>query len=231
MTFDLENHMVLGDYYPDPEPDPEQFADEDYERMCEERERWGSMAKTLTAELPAVALKIDEDGHACYPGFSGDCSQSARWVTDGHILVPAADLDDIAMAVKADPDDYGGKYATEAAIEEVWKAAEQRQDVAAEFIGCISDGRWGGGAVAFLRDARGRVMAVSADLLAWGIRAVRPDGLTVSADADELWDTPLALRRAALVGLLMPLRYRASDFPHHDLHGEPVKILAVAGRP
>lgn len=178
-------------------------------------------------EIPGVP-EIDEDGETIYPGFNGDCSQSPLYVTDGHILLLASAIDP-TVTIARDEDRWAAKHATEAGIGDVWKPAETRNDLIADFIGVCGyparpwiDER----EVAFLRDPLGRVMAVNAHLLAFGVRAVHPDVLTVSAAPIGRWfDSPLALRRdGKLVGLLMPMRLDADDFMQYDLHGEPVDL-------
>jgi hypothetical protein len=179
---------------------------------------------------------MDEDGDKRYPGFVGDISQTPLYVTDGHILLPASAIDP-AFEISADDDSCLRKYATEAKIKVFWEPAESREDVAAVFIGCCNYGEHL--KVALVRDARGRVMVVSAYLLAFGVRAVRPDALSVCAAdikatclvrGQEPWfDTPLALRRdGKLVGLLMPMRLGGDDYRSFDLHGEPVSLVAGA---
>lgn len=192
----------------------------------------------LGRTLPPMpeAGEIDEEcGEKFYRGFSGNISQSDRWVTDGHILL-AADAIDPEIAIERDEDNYGGKYATAARIAKVWASAESRVDVAADFIGVA--GYYERGAVAFLRDTQGRVMIVNAYLLAFGVWAAHPDELTVDAAqieatclrrGQEPWfNTPLALRRdEKLVGLVMPMKLGADDYAHCDLRGEPINLSKV----
>lgn len=189
--------------------------------------------KPLRRSLPELPgpEEVDEDGDKLYRGFCGDCSQSPLYVTDGHILLLASAIDP-AIAIERNEDAWAVKHATQAAIDKVWGSAETREDVAADFIGtCLyGDGVSG---VAFLRDTRGRVMVVNAFKLAFGVSALHPDTLTVSAADLPLsgwFDAPLAFRRAGkLVGLLMPMKISAADFMGYDMHGEPVSLAAGAG--
>ena len=189
----------------------------------------------LRRRLPVIPapLEIDEDGEGWRRGFAGDISQSPLYVTDGHILLLASAVDP-ATAIGRNEGSYARKYATENAIGAVWKPAEEREDVAADFIGVCEHGD--SVEVAFLRDTRGRVMVVDAHLLAFGIGAVHPDALTVSGapmeahGGREWFEIPLAFRSAGtLVGLLMPMKLSAFDFPQYDMHGEPVNLTTVMG--
>lgn len=183
--------------------------------------------KPLRRSLPELPgpEEVDEDGDKLYRGFCGDCSQSPLYVTDGHILLLASAIDP-AIAIERNEDVWALKHATQAAIDKVWGAAEKREDLAADFIGtcpCCDSGH------AFLRDTRGRVMVVNAFKLAFGVSALHPDTLTVSADLPLYgwFEAPLAFWRAGkLVGLLMPMKISAADFLGYDMHGEPVSLAA-----
>jgi len=178
-------------------------------------------------EIPA-APEIDEDGDEWRPGFAGDCSQSPLYVTDGHILLLASAITP-EITIERSEERWALKHATETGIGDVWKPAEKRNDMIADFIG-VCEYVDSTSEVAFLRDASGRVMVVDAHLLAFGVSAVHPDTLTVSgAPITARWfDTALALRRAGkLVGLLMSMRLSTDDFQRYDMHGEPVDLTEV----
>ena len=182
----------------------------------------------LCRELPEMpeSPMVDEDGEELYRGFNGDISQSPLYVTDGHILLLASAIDP-AFVITRNDDHYARKYATEEKIGVVWKPAEARDEVIADFIGATYDddgARW----IAFLRDGRGRVPVVNAYLLAFGLRAVLPDALTVDAASikGQWFDTSVALRREGkLVGLLMSMKLSVNDFPQVDFHGEAVSLF------
>jgi hypothetical protein len=190
----------------------------------------------LRRTLPTTpaARRSDGDGEEWQPGFKGDVSQSPLYVTDDHLLLRRDEID-AAVIIEPNLDLYVGRYATEAAIGDVWRGAEARSDVPAEYIGTVEYGCSYLDEVAFIRDALGGVMVVDAHLLAFGIRAVHPNMLTVSAEPEpqanagpsspRLWSYPLAFRRGGkLVGLLMPLRLGAHVFPEYDLCGEPITL-------
>jgi hypothetical protein len=187
----------------------------------------------LRRALPAMpeVPEIDkETGEEYYAGFTGNISQSPTYVTDGHILLLASAIDP-AVEIWRDEDCWFQKNASKKAIEKVWKAAEEREEIVADFIGvglyCESIEE------ALLCDAQGRVMVVNAYLLAFCIHAVHPDVLTVNgAPIDRWFDSPLALRRGgSLVGLLMPMRISAEEsFAQYDLHGKPVDLTAAMAR-
>ena len=189
----------------------------------------------LRRALPAfsAASVTDEDGAQPRWGFGGNCSQSPLYVTDGRILLLAAAIDP-AIAIEQDGHCWDGKRATET----LWKRANNRGDVHADLIGVCDYHPGSTDEVAFLRDALGRVMVVNAHLLAFGIRAVHPDALTIDGAPIKAtcmvpgqvpwFSSPLALRRAGeLVGLLMPMSLSTDDFSGYDMRGEPVDICAI----
>jgi len=195
--------------------------------------------RPLRRALPAfsAASVTDEDGAQRRWGFKGNCSQSPLYVTDGYILLLAAAIDP-AIAIEQDGHCWDGKRATRAAIGNVWKCANNRSEVNADLIGVCDYDPGSTYEVAFLRDALGRVMVVNAHLLAFGIRAVHPDALTIDGAPIEAtcmvpgqvpwFSSPLALRRAGeLVGLLMPMSLSTDDFSGYDMRGEPVDICAI----
>ena len=189
---------------------------------------------SLRRSLPAMPepVKFDEEcGEPYRWGFNGNISQSARWVTDGHILL-AVDAIDPAVVIERDECSYARKYPTEETIREVWDPVLTRSDVAAGFLGvCVQD-EASSYELAFLRDTQGRVVVVDAWLLAFCVAAVHPDALTVSEapwaswrDGGRVCDTPVALRRGGqLVGLLMPMRMSLDEFCQYDLEGELVSL-------
>lgn len=196
--------------------------------------------QALRRGLPAYPATphIDEDGDIWRPGFAGNCSQSPLYVTDGHILLLAAAIDP-AITLEQNEESWVRRHVNETEIGNVWKPAEKRSDVNADFIGVYEYGDDYQTEVAFLRDALGRVMIVNAHLLAFGVRAVHPGALTMDrapieatcmAPRQVSWfNSPLALRRAGeLVGLLMPMRFFPDDFQQYDMHGEPVGLSAQA---
>jgi hypothetical protein len=176
----------------------------------------------LMHETPKIE---DETGEKYYRGFMGDSSKSPLYVTDGHILLLASAIDP-AIVIERDEYSYSTKYATEARIAEIWEDAETRDDVRAEFIGVGFCERRPDLDFAFIRDERGRMMVLNAHKLAFCVSAVRPDALTVSVEPIvKMFDTSLSLRRyGELVGLIMPTKFAAEDFPQYDFHGEPVSL-------
>lgn len=185
-------------------------------------------------ELPGEPLFDEGTGETYYRGFNGNFSQTPLYVTDGHLLLLASAIDP-EFKIERDDESYGRKYATEEAIQKVWNAAIERKHVHAEFIGmenCCAgaDMHSPHMELAFVRDARGRVMVVNAYLLAFCVAAVRPDALTVSGEPAfrYAFDAPLALWRSGeLVGLLMPMKLRAEDFAQYDMHGKPVSLAQL----
>jgi hypothetical protein len=181
--------------------------------------------------LPDVPDKpvIDEDGEEFFPGFNGDVSQSPLYVTDGHLLLLKGAIDPEVVINNRNPDHWTAKHATEEAIRKVWNDAMGREEGNADFIGGC-DGPFDG--IAFVCDVLGRVTVVSGHKLAFALKAVHLDKLTVSKKFFNRWpNDPLALwRDGNLVGLLMPIRVSAAElFAHYDLHGEPVNLVAPGG--
>ncbi len=183
----------------------------------------------LRHSLPAIPVvpRTDEEDNGWRAGFKGNCSQSSVYITDGHILLLASAINP-AITIEQVKDEWLRRYVTEAAIEKVWQAAEERDDVAADFIVvcdfCDSE-------VAFLRDASERVMVVNAHLLAFGVSAVHPNALTVSTKFINRWfNDPLAFwRDGSLVALLIPMRVSAAEsFAKYDMYGKPIDLTACA---
>lgn len=190
----------------------------------------------LRPSLPAYPPPVlgDEEVEEFSRGFQGDIAPSTIYVTDGHICLLRSAIDP-ALSIKK-CDEESPLIKSESRVDAVWKPAQQRVDVSADFLGVLP---YLDAEIAFVRDSTGRLMVLDAYLLAFGVLAVHPDALTIDAAPIEAtclrrgqvpwFHTPLALRCGGeLVGLLMPMKFDVADFKDFDLTGPPAPLVVAA---
>jgi hypothetical protein len=175
------------------------------------------LKKNLKPTLP------QEEDEILEKGFRGNIADSKKFITDGHLMFLA---DSVPKGIKfGRPKDYFGSYAKEDGIQRTWDAAEERYQVAANFIGCGKPDAET--VVAVLRDERGRCATFNPWKLKFALWITKADGLAFSSGGLYWSEMLVLLREGKVVGALMPMRWIQSSMDLYDLTSPAVPLSEV----
>jgi len=181
------------------------------------------MKKKLTPRLPKDEKEFLEKG------FMGNFSKNEKFVTDGRIMILAAE---VVPGMLFKQEDFflwnGGKEPKEASMQQCWDDAVNSERVPAHFIGVAKPyGKESELVVAAMRDDNQRVFILDPYILKFAMAAVKADSITCDAGPEYDRKSSVLLREGKAVAVIMPMRYRADMLEAYDLTVPAISLSEV----